>query len=373
MNKLLFSLCFLIILSSCKKTDYMPVVRGLPTSKIFELNRIDQIFFTNDKGLLISGDFNNKTTLIKTDLRLNILWTKGDFEWGYNYTEPGWGGAFHSSQILHLFQKNDGNYICIAGIEEGGCIRFSSTFIEELNQKGNQIKQIKIESFSPWKAIKTSDEGYLLLGNKLIKLDKYLDKKWEKELNHNEFSESQIRETSNGFASTGSYGYDKVFLRKYDSEGNITSTKVYDHPDYPFNDAGYDLIQLADKGFLIAGRTRKIHDPLDTDCQLIRTNNYGDTIWTKRFGDASDEWLENILESDQNEFIIQGNEGFPNSTQKSILLKINSNGQILDYIKTDKFEKIVRSPLNYYLKAQKYGSNQIKINYITKSEMFNMQ
>jgi hypothetical protein len=162
-----------------------------------------------------------------------------------------------------------------------------------------------------------------------------------------------------------------VFLKKIDSDGYEVSCYTYKHNDFPFNEYGSDLIQLQDEGFLIIGRTRNFNQLNDMDCQIIRTTSNGDTLWTKRFGDSSNDWLDHFISFKENEFVLQGSSGFPNEDQKSILIRINSDGQILDSIRTEEFQMMLYSPLNFYIKVQRKDQDHINFTKIEPENLFN--
>jgi hypothetical protein len=241
-----------------------------------------------------------------------------------------------------------------------------------LNQDGEQIQKIEFQDNRTTNIIQTNDGGYLLFGSKLIKLDRNYKQQWSKNLIDQIYNQYQIVSTAvGGFATTGTYNNDQVFLKKNDSNGNEISSLTYKHSDYPFEEAGFDLIQLNDEGFLIVGRTGKTFVPNVVNCQIIRTNALGDTIWTKRFGGSTNCWLDRFIFHNQNEFVIQGSDGFPNEFQKSILIRINSEGQILDSISTKKFQMMLCSPLKFYIKVQNKDEDHITLIKIETQNLFN--
>jgi len=176
--------------------------------------------------------------------------------------------------------------------------------------------------------------------------------------------------SDDGFAITGSYDGEQIFLKKHDSNGNELWSKTYKHNEYPFEESGYDIVQLSDDGFLIIGRSGRTYIPNVIDCQIIRTNAYGDTIWTERFGYSTNSWLDRFISCNSNEFVIKGSIGFPNENQRSILIKINANGQILDSLTENKFQMIVRSPLDYYVKVTNIDSTRTNLTMIDAKNLF---
>lgn len=249
-------------------------------TKTFPLNSIDNISFTNDKGLFISGSSGDKYTLIKTDANLNIEWIKNDYDWGHLVRGSEWSAASYSIKMVGAFQREDGNYDCIGQIYEGGDVVYSSALIIVLNKNGKQIQKYRFDNTVVWNALKTGN-GYVLFGTQLIKLDNNFNKLWTKTIYHDTYFPSEIATiTDGGFVITGSYNSDQIFLEKFDANGNKLLTKAYKHNDYPFNEAGFDITQLTDAGFLIVGRTREATTSSDIiNCQMIRTNSNGDTIW----------------------------------------------------------------------------------------------
>lgn len=371
MKDKILTLCLsLILMFGCKKESNEPN-NVILSSKTFQLNNVDNIFFTNDNGLLISGRSNDKYNLIKTDVNFNNEWTKNNYNWGNLIFGSGWGSSFYSVQMVKVFQLNDGKYVCVGSITEGGDVVYSSALIVVLTQNGTQIQKYVFDDLSVSNALQTEDGGYILFGFKTIKLDRNFNQIWSKNIYNSKYMPSQIVSTSNGgFAITGSYNGEQIFFKKYDSNGNELISQTYKHNEYPFEESGFDLIQLVDDGFLIIGRTGRTFVPNIVDCQMIRTSSNGDTIWTKRFGYSTNSWLDRIISSSQNEIIIKGSIGFPNENQKSTLIKINANGQMLDSVTVNKFEMIVHSPLGYYIKVISKDSEHTDLSKIYISNLF---
>ena len=371
MSKILFLVLVVGLFVACKK-ESSTVTALIPSNMTFQLNGVDQVCFTKDSGSLIAGVYHHKYTFIKTNANFHIEWAKNNYDWGNLISGSGWGSYSYSVQILKIFQRNDGSYVCIGSFMEGGDVMFSSTLIIVLNQKGEQIHSYEFKDLSTSKALQTSDGGYILLGKKLIKLDRNFSKLWEKDLGNSIYYQNQIISTADGgFATTGNYNYEKIFLKKLDLNGNETASFTYEHNNSPFNENGSDLIQLQDLGFLIIGRTRNISQINDLDCQIIRTNAAGDTLWTKRFGNSTNEWLDRFISTKQNEFIVQGTSGFPTENPKSLLVRFNANGQILDSIRTAKFNMLLYSPSKFYIKVQNPDTAHITFQKIEAGRLFN--
>jgi len=359
------------VLSCRKQVDNISLTDPISNSP---LNNIDNISFTKDNGLFISGSSGNKYTLIKTDANLNIQWIKNDYDWGKLVYSSGWGAYSYGIKIVKVFETEDGNYVCFGAISEGGDVLYSSALVIVLDKNGKQLKKYSFDDLTLWNALKT-DDGYVLFGTQLIKLDNNFNKVWAKTIYNNSANlPSAITATTDGgFAFTGSNNYDQVFLEKIDANGNELFTKAYKHNDFPFEEGGFDITQLADKGFLIVGRTGDAGSSSNIiNCQIIRTDSKGDTTWTKRFGYSTNSWIEHIISNNQNEFVLQGSIGYPtDNIQKTLLLKINSEGEILKSKITDKFPLIVYSPLNEYIKVTGDGFDGVKLSVINADNLFN--
>lgn len=344
-------------------------------SKTFQLDNVDNISFIADNGLLISGPSDDKYTLIKTDKNFEIEWTRNNYEWGNLIYGSGLVQSIYSFQINKVFQQNNGQYICIGTIQEGTDVVWSSALIVILNKDGNQIQKFRFDDMYISNVIRTNDEGYILFGYGMtIKLDKNFNVQWEKNFKDNTYFPIQIVSTSNnGFAITGTYNaYHQVYLKTYDSHGNELLSKTYRHDDHPTLEGGNDIVQLPDNGFLIVGRAGRTL-PQITDCQVIRTNETGDTIWTKRFAYSKYSWFDKIVNRESDFFVAEGTIGHPNENQESVLIKINTNGEVQDSLTIEKLEKLVHSPLNSYIKATKEDSTHIKLTMIDAENLFNKE
>ena len=369
-DKILILGLALILLFGCNKESNEPINNALST-KTFQLNNVDNIFFTKDKGLLISGCANDKYCLIQTDGNLNTKWIKNNYDWGNLIFGSGWGSSFYSIKVVKVFQLNDGKYVCICSITKGGDVVYPSTLIVVLSQNGTQINKYTFDNVSVTNALQTNDGGYILFGCELIKLDKNFNQLWSKNIYDYKYFPSQIVLTSDGgFAITGSYNGEQIFLKKYDSKGNELLCRTYKQSEYSFEDSGFDLTQLNDNGFLIIGRTGRTVMPNIIDCQMIRTSFKGDTIWTKRFSYSTNSRLDQIISYNKNEVIIKGTIGFPDENEKSTMIKINTDGQVLDSVTVNKFKTIIHSPLGYYIKVKSKDSAHTDLSKINVNNLF---
>jgi hypothetical protein len=369
-----FSLIFLtlVLLLGCKDEFDETSSMGTLSGKTFQLDNVDNISFTNDQGLLISGSSEGKYTLIKTDKNLRTEWEKNNYEWGNLQYGSGWGSAFYSFQMVKVFQLSNGEYVCFGAISEGGDVLFSSALIVLLKQNGEQVQKFRFNDMYVSNVLRTNDEGYLLFGYGMtIKLDKNFNLQWEKNFKDNKYFPFQIVSTSNGgFAITGTFNaYQQVFLKTFDSNGNELLRKTYEYNEHPLLEGGNDILQLYDNGFLIVGRAGRTL-PQITDCQAIRTSETGDTIWTKRFGYPLSSSFHKIIFSESNHFVLEGTIGHPNENQKSVVIKLNQNGQVLDSCTVAKFQMITHSPSDFYIKVTQTDATHTSLSIVHSENLF---
>lgn len=323
-----------------------------------------------DNGFIISGVKDSKIYISKLDINFSTVWQKNNFDWGKLSDSGGWGSALYSVNVADIFQEENGNLVCFCSVMEGGDVVWFSGLIVMLDKFGNEISKIKLEETAILSVIRTSDNGYLLFGDKMIKLNSDLSKVWEKNDQGYFFSGANLSPMhEDGFAVTGTWNSEQVLLQKFDRTGTVQWTKKIFNKN-PFNDLGYDVRQMSDKGFLIIGRTRAIREPWDMNCFLIRTDNAGDTIWTRKFGTGSNEWLEKFLYAAENDFIIQETVGFPGDPmQDSILLRINEDGQIVG-TKELSFLQLLYTTAGYFVKVEQTGDGIVTFSKVLLDDLF---
>jgi hypothetical protein len=142
-----------------------------------------------------------------------------------------------------------------------------------------------------------------------------------------------VRQTTDGgYIITGQaqiYGASiDVWLIKTNEIGDTLWTRTYGGSGH---DKGYSVLQTTDGGYIIVGETKSIGAG-ESDIWIIRTDHIGDTLWTRTYGGLSfDEgWCVDQL-SDGSFIVI----GHTNSTGVDIydydawLIKIDSSGDTL--------------------------------------------
>ncbi|MBC8485082.1 MAG: hypothetical protein H8D45_03470 [Bacteroidetes bacterium] len=126
-----------------------------------------------------------------------------------------------------------------------------------------------------------------------------------------------------GYTGNADYSND-IFLIKTNSYGDTLWTQIYDKNEY---DIGNSVKQTSDGGFIIAGKTAFMWYSY---VFLIKTDAEGDTLWTQTYGDADSQEGTDIQLTSDGGYIICGNVTDENTYTKDVyLIKTDGSGQLL--------------------------------------------
>ena len=136
---------------------------------------------------------------------------------------------------------------------------------------------------------------------------------------------SSVQQTTDGeyiiAGSTSSFGNEDVYLIKTDEKGDSLWTKT-------FGGGGSSVQKTADGGYIITGGTFFFGNG-DEDVYLIKTDDSGNEEWTKTFGGADEEGGSSVQQTTDGGYIICGNtESFGNGGSDVYLIKTDENGNI---------------------------------------------
>lgn len=139
------------------------------------------------------------------------------------------------------------------------------------------------------------------------------------------------RTTDNGYIITGftnsfgSGGYD-VYLIKLDSNLTEQWSKIYGGNDWDF---GNSVIQSSDGGYMICGSTYSYGNG-NEDYYIIKTNNLGDTVWTKTFGGPKQDVANSLIETSDGAYLVTGfSKSLGDTLGDFYTVKIDFNGDTL--------------------------------------------
>ena len=210
-------------------------------------------------------------------------------------------------------------------------LMFQKTYGGTSNDQGSCVQQ-------------TTDGGYIITGWTssfgagnwdvyLIKTNPYGDTLWTKTFGgiNDDYGFSVMQTTDMGYiiaGSTISFGsgdYD-VYLIKTDSIGDTLWTKTYGGTNV---DGAYSVQQTTDGGYILVGSTTSFGAG-NNDVYLIKTNNSGDTLWTRIYGGTGDDEGYSVKQTTDNGYIIAGySASFGAGNYDVILIKSDSLGGVL--------------------------------------------
>lgn len=129
-------------------------------------------------------------------------------------------------------------------------------------------------------------------------------------------------------AHTSSYGegQHEIYLLRTDADGEVLWAKTYGNTGGDFLRA-IDL--TPDLGFIMVAETYSFGAG-NADIYVIRTDMNGDTLWTRTFGGAGDDFGYSVrLTSDQAYIIAGHSRSFGQGQLDALLMKIDDHGEIL--------------------------------------------
>jgi len=183
----------------------------------------------------------------------------------------------------------------------------------------------------------TSDGGYIGAGGTssfgngyqvyLIKTDASGDTLWTRNYGGTDYDDGRsVWQTSDGgfiiagaTASFGAGSYD-VYLIKTNASGVARWTKFYGGA---LEDWGYSVQQTSDGGYIVVG-IKEIIVGSDKDVYFLKTDAFGDTLWTRTYGGAGYDYAYSVQQTSDGGYIITG------ATSGDVyLIKTNASGDTL--------------------------------------------
>jgi len=311
--------------------------------KLFDLNETDVgrvVQQTSDNGYIIVGHTNKignandkDILLIRTNYQGDTIWTKT------------FGGSNYDTGE-DIKETSDNGYIVVGHTLSYGNGE-ADVYLIKTDSLGNEewMKTIGGPETDWGLSIRqTSDNGFIITGTTnisnpsnydlyLVKTNEIGDIEWIRNYGGlgKERGNSIIITNDNNYVICGyttSFGngdYD-VFLIKANAAGDTIWTKTYGGTEI---DCGMSVKQTNDNGFIISGYTNSFGAG-DMDFYLIKTNEYGDTLWTKTFGGAAYDISYSIDITPENDYVITGyGKSFGNGSMGAYLIKVNQMGNLL--------------------------------------------
>ena len=129
-----------------------------------------------------------------------------------------------------------------------------------------------------------------------------------------------------GITSSFGAGMEDVYIIKTDSFGDTLWTKAYGGADL---DYGYYVEQTIDSGYIISGSSNSFGVG-NGDVYLIRTDLNGDTLWTKSYGGINYDAAFCVHQTTDYGFIISGTtQSYGSGDPQVHLMKADINGNVI--------------------------------------------
>ena len=287
---------------------------------------------SQDGGYIVAGgttSFGNaeQVYLIKANASGDTLWSRNyggtDLDVGYSVqqtTDMGYIVAGFTNSFVGF-----GSQVYLIKTNASGDTLWTRTYGDTNNDYGRSVQQ-------------TSDGGYIIAGftdfgnyNQvyLVKTNSSGDTLWTRHYGETDYNRgNSVRQTSDGgYIVAGeaySLGSVQVYLVKTNASGDTLWTRTYGGADY---DYGYSVQQTSDSGYIVAGMGHSFGNCWKV--YLIKTNASGDTLWTRTYGDTSDEGGNSVQETLDGGYIVTGwTWSFGNQSQL-YLIKTNASGDTL--------------------------------------------
>lgn len=291
-----------------------------------------QVLQTTDGGYILVGEKASPyqhlpdVYLIKTDNAGDTLWTK---TYGGEKSE-------HGSSVC---QTTDGGYI-VCGTKNGDWS--SDIYLIRTDDNGDTLWTRTFGQGTGYDyglfVQQTTDEGFIVSGSVsvyrdacLLKTDKDGNLIWQKTYDFDLWEIGcSVQQTSDGGFVTVGYSYtlgsyhSNIFLIKTNDIGDTIWTKKYDNFDF---DKAYMVQQTHDGGYIIVGVTDSTMFGNFPDLYLIKTDSYGEIAWTKTYqllGTSS--YGFNIKQTSDYGFIVTGSTYSNPGYEDIFLLKLNNDG-----------------------------------------------
>jgi len=300
-------------------------------TKIYGGSEVDMAYSiqpTSDGGFVVVGGTlsfgagNNDIWLVKLDALGDTVWTHtyggAGSESGKSVEVTADGGYIVAG---YVDITGGGNYrVYLMRTDENGYVLWTNTYGGSSADLGYSVKT-------------TSDGGYIVVGETrllgtpdvyLVKVDSLGNPVWFRIHGGLQAEEGRCIQVTHdgGFVIAGNTAED-AFLLVTDANGDTVWTQTYAGPN---TDCFFSVVQTNDSGYVAVGATGSITAP-DYDLYVVRTNEYGDILWTRTYGSSSHDYGFSVSAA-HNGFIITGFYGWAPLfySCELYLLRIDDNG-----------------------------------------------
>ncbi|HDG68557.1 MAG TPA: hypothetical protein ENG11_05375 [candidate division Zixibacteria bacterium] len=300
---------------------------------------------TDDGGYAVAGEASIPGGYGGADFYLVKVSSDGEVLWSRTY------GGECNDKGYHILKTEDGGFIIVG--ESHPCHPdseypyFSYIYVVKTTLSGDTVwtKTISETGKDVGYWIEPAvDGGYVIAGVSdnddslftgdalLLKIDTYGNVIWTHSYGgSNREIANSVRQTADGgyiiagFSSSPTDSGD-IYLIKTDNEGNVIWERVYED-DYIT--IGNQVVQTSDGGYAVIGSTIPA-EGAPGDVYLLKTDSEGNILWSRTYGDYSDDRGSSIDITSDGGFIITGLYGFdPFMVTGSVyLIRTNADGDV---------------------------------------------
>ncbi len=191
-----------------------------------------------------------------------------------------------------------------------------------------------------WSVQQTSDMGYIVAGYTecfgiggqiyLVKTNAQGDTLWTR--NYGGTGEDRgysVQQTSDtGYVVAGTTylggGDGQVYLVKTNAQGDTLWTRYYGGASFDYSES---VQQTQDGGYIVAGYTSSFGNGYQV--YLVKTNASGDTLWTRNYGGASNDYGEFVQQTQDGGYIVAGASFSFGDSAQVYLIKTDASGDTL--------------------------------------------
>jgi hypothetical protein len=289
------------------------------------------VISSSDGGYVVEGPGGSGTHLLKTDAAGNIVWVK---------SFPGPGPGSHGT-CYSVCQTTDGGYIMVG---DGGPMVPDSgdVYVLKTDADGNQVWSRTFGGASAdaaW-SVQPARGGYVIAGSTLngheesyaclTKIDESGNQVWSRTFTSPGYAgfRSVAVTSDGGFIATGYALVDgswDVLLVQADADGSEVWSRTFGGS---FADDGHEVRPTADGGCVIAGKTESFGAG-SSDVYLLKTDANGDTVWTRTFGGAANDYGNSIKVTTDGGYIVCGSTMSYGAGYFDVwLIKTDANGDV---------------------------------------------
>jgi len=338
---LLWNFIFISLISFCQAPDSLWMLNygGTDHDLGFDvLEDDDGIYYAIGKTKS-SGNGGYDAYVVKLDNNGGVIWEKT------------YGGAL-DEQIVSICPALYQGFM-LAGYTATDAQGISDIWILYISEDGDSIASVKYGGLTSDQAYcirPNVDQGYIVTSRTsvyqwgdqvyLMKLDVSLDTIWTKTFG------GPSQDYGHWVEETSDYGYivagrtytssapetGDAWAIRTDNNGDTLWTRKYGGND---EDIFYAVAET-DDGFLFAGQTWSFGAGL-IDVYVVRTDCNGDTVWTKTYGGSNADYAYRIFKTEDDAFVISGYSQSLTGSRDVYLLKIDIDGNLLweDYYGDD--------------------------------------